>query len=211
MSFDILKDPMNKSKHILCLLVHHGVWNENDHDVFKCIIASCKHMLKYVSFNKSLVRKIFNCVAVLRNIHFTNGDNVVWYEVNDKREGKYTHRHINGSLWSLCLFKNGKKEGEEFAWYSNGHKCTRCFYRDDKIHGNFFMWWNNGKLNIKSFYQNGNLTKRLRWFTNGQLAERTFYKNNVLDGECTLWLDTGEMYHKFIYQNGVLVKDILDS
>ena len=49
----------------LCLLVHHGVWNELDHDVFKNIICTCKRIYDYVHTNKPLVQQLFDQLAIL--------------------------------------------------------------------------------------------------------------------------------------------------
>ena len=107
MSNDIQKEFMS----LVCLLIHHGVWNEGDHDVYKCIIATCKHMYQYVSKSKPLARMLFQRLSMrLETWHFC--------------------------LISECWILNGKLEGNYIVW----RDCTKkqiywkVLYRNDQLH-----------------------------------------------------------------------------
>lgn len=70
------------SNFLLRLLVHHGMWNEKDHDIFKSIISTCKGMYQYVHLNKSLVKMLFEHFSLQTYI-----SNMSYCELNNKLQG----------------------------------------------------------------------------------------------------------------------------
>lgn len=172
---------MSSKFRILCLLVHHGMWNEQDHDVFKNIIAACKRMYKYVFSNKPLVRMLFKRFATIII--------TTWFE--DRMR-----------YWRL----NGKHEHECTAWFSNGQLQSKMFYRSGKRHGECVTWYPNGSLRYRVHYFNDKREgKRISWFDNGQVQSTEFYRNDKLEGVITMWDPSNTTSVQFHYRNGYVV------
>lgn len=55
---------------ILQLLLHHGIWNENDYIVFKCIIATCKFTNQYVRQNKTLGNQLLATLSIYHAVNY---------------------------------------------------------------------------------------------------------------------------------------------
>lgn len=114
----------------LCLLVHHGVWNENDHDVFKSILVTRKHIYQYVCLNKPLVQMLFKHLAVRSKPYGLN---------------------TSATIWLI----NNKREGVELSWFSDGKRCSKANYRNNKLEGEFIRWsWNTSRVFSKATYRN---------------------------------------------------------
>lgn len=132
----------------LRLLVHHGVWNELNHDVFKSIIATCKRIHNYVCSNKPLVKMLFRRLAT---------------RVDDYDYGRPQQYWILGS----------KREGVCMMWYSNSKDqlFSRFSYRNNLLHGEYTQWYNNGKMKKNEYYRHGyNHGDSKSWFANGQIT-----------------------------------------
>ena len=164
----------------LCLLVHHGVWNKHDHDVFKSIISTCKRIHQYVCSNKPLVHKLFESVAL-------------WFD-----------RVMEGcreQFWILDLMSEGKC----LEWFSNGQLHKKSFYRNDVLEGEHYQWYDNGQLAVKGYWQNGKREKEyVRWYDNGRLEMKASYNNDNLNGEKFEWTYDGHQHAKYIYRDGHL-------
>lgn len=170
---------------VVCLLVHHGVWNTQDHDVFKNLITTCKRMYKYVSLNKPLIRMLFK--------------RLTWMI---ESSGRIDDEIIRLRYWKLNL----RLEHEYTAWYSNGTLYKRAFYRNDKLHGESMIWFPNGCMSEQSFFKNGEREGHcITWFDDGQLRSRWFYQNGKIEGTSTLWDPDGATHVHAYYRNGVRV------
>ena len=63
----------------------------------------------------------------------------------------------NGSLNSLCSYKDGKENGLFANWYEDGQLRCRCTYKDGKKHGIYESWYSTSKRHIRCNYTDGEL------------------------------------------------------
>lgn len=201
---------------LLCLLIHYGVWNERDHDVFKRLIVTGRHMYKSVCSNKWLVRNLFNRLAE-KTERYTF--------LNFKAEGWCYEQYENGSPFRKTFFRNGQKHGKDLMWYYNGRLMMKLDYLNGVL-SKRTSWYNSGLLEVKSEYRNGKLNGiHLTWHENGRLKSKSFhkdgktegtitswhqngkvesiyrYKNNMRHGKATIWFDNGQLKNKMIFRN----------
>ena len=197
---------------LLCLLVHHGVWNDVDHDVFKNIIATCKRIHQYVCSNKPLVQILFKRLAV----RFTRcitiplvgvGFNLGW-RLNNKQEGSFLHLYNNGRIYSKVFYCNGKMEGKYTEYDREGRLLRRSFCRNDLMEGETLCWYSNGQISWKGFYRNGHLNGEFtNWHSNGDKMSHRCYRNGQLHGRFTEWQKDGTIRCHY-YEYGWFLKDL---
>lgn len=142
---------------ILRLLVQHGIWNEDDCKVFKCVLATCKSMKQYVCQNKSLGKRLLNALLVCKQIFINEILREQYFELDRIIHGERKIWHPNGILFYRGFYVNGKAHGEFKYWTENGKPFLRACYangkevyvkKDDnkceKAHGKFTYWMDNG-------------------------------------------------------------------
>ena len=153
----------------LCLLLHHGVWNEPDHDVFKSIIATCKRIHQYLCSNKPLVQMLFGHL-VIHVDRWVYGRLVQYWMLNHKREGVIL-RWLNISkkqLYSRGFCRNNVLHGEYTQLYEDGQIMIHEFYRNGLNHGEFKSWFRNGQIGRSQFFQDGLMIGNpIVWDSNG--------------------------------------------
>ena len=213
----------------VCLLVHHGVWNEQDHDVFKSLIATCKRIYQYVHTNKPLVRILFENLTLLAtkwlgaDYKALGGRKKTWLSLNGLREGIYSecrsglicrtfyhndvlegsHTRYFGQICQKKFFRKGVLEGLSVQWHANGTLARQCSYQNGQLIGEYLEWYSNGQLSLKAFYQSRTLHgEYLEWHSNGQLSKKAFYQSGTLHGEYLEWHENGQQHGKAFYRSG---------
>ena len=113
---------------LLRLLIHHGVWNEFDHDEFKKLIVTCKGIYQYVCKTKPLVRMLFQRLSMRLEMWQFGCISESWI-LNGKLEGNYI-------VWSDCtkkqiywkvLYRNGLRNGPYVEWFCDDTVTLRMY------------------------------------------------------------------------------------
>ena len=172
----------SKAFTFVCLLVHHGVWNQQDHDVFKSLIATCKRIYQYVHTNKPLVQKIFNNLVVFIFERYATSPNTLTMKINNKNEGVHYAWWVDDDAISVKrLYHNNKKHGKCCMYFRSGQLHAKMFYQNNVVEGEYIEWYANGQLAIKVCYENGRLHgSYLKWTQSGELSCQKFYQNGHL-------------------------------
>lgn len=127
---------------ILKLLLQHGIWNENDYKVFKCIIKTCKSMNQYVCQNKSLSNRLLGTLLVFKEVVHENiiKTHEQWFELNHVRHGEYKNWYEHGQLYMQKFYVNGLRHGISRIWYTTGQLHSQVCYVNGQMEGDFKTW-----------------------------------------------------------------------
>ena len=150
-----------------------------------------------------------------------------YFQINEKKEGKYLKYHENGTLKLMCTYINDKNNGinEEYDEYNN---LRHTYYMiDDKINGKMISYYANNKIYTEMNFINDKLNGQfIMYDTNNNIIYVAYYlddnlytgeahefypctKNKVLLLKCKYYLKNGkkEGLYTSYYRNGK-VKEI---
>lgn len=169
---------------LLRLVIHHGVWNEKDHDVLKNIIVTCKALYHYVIFNKPLVRMLFNRLAEVGN-SITGRQ---YTKINHKFEGYVIEWWCSQKMFSKARYRNNQRQGEYYQWDFDQHIIIKTFYVDNYLHGDYIIWLPTGQLSRKTIFRYGmKHGECTEWHKDGTISSKKFYQNDKLVGYAYWW------------------------
>ncbi|HNV69645.1 MAG TPA: tetratricopeptide repeat protein [Candidatus Ozemobacteraceae bacterium] len=121
--------------------------------------------------------------------HYLNGTRHGWeFRFNKSNDGK------QGSIHSICEYKNGKPDGVVLRYHENGKLASQEGNLDGRQHGPAKSWFENGQLWQERAYKNGERDGLEKcWFQNGKQNSEQSYTDGKLNGPSTMWYENGNM------------------